>query len=325
MQFPHYHRPNAFVFLDDDSSYLETLASILPKEWPARFFTNAAQCMAYITQGQNTGWQNDMVAHQTLIDGWRANKSLIPAILEYWKNNGLRYGLTKVCVVDFSMPAMNGLHFLQQLPSWLTNRVLLTGKADEHIAVEAFNNGIIDRFVPKQTHQIGKHLVKVLTQLHDQPIAFYDGIWSNVLKKDQFAILQESTILRALKEIVEERQWVEYFVIPEPFGILALDQFSRAHWLQLELANDLASVADLAQSTGESLDAVRQIREGTHLPNTELIQALNVDEKTSVRPSFSIGQSKSLLGAHFRIFPEMTFGISHQQYLANWPPHSISE
>jgi hypothetical protein len=84
-------------------------------------------------------------------------------------------------------------------------------------------------------------------------------------------------------------------------------------------------VANLAESTGESLDVIRQIREGTHLPNTELIQALGVNEKPSLRPSFSIGQSKSLLGAHFRIFPEMTFGISHQQYLANWPPHNISE
>ena len=324
MRFPHYHRPNAFVFLDDDSSYLDTLASILPKEWPIQLFTNASRCLAYI-QEQNSAWDQDMLAHQGLINSWRSSESLIPAILEYWKSNGLRYGLTKICVVDFSMPAMNGLHFLQLLPGWLTNRVLLTGKADELIAVEAFNNGLIDRFVPKQTQQIGKHLVKILGELQDHPMAFYDGIWSGILKRDQYAILQESTVRRALKAIVKEQLWVEYFVIPEPFGLLALDMFSRAHWLQLELEKDLTAVADLASATGESADTIQKIQNGTHLPNTELIQALGTDEQPSIRPSFKVGHSNGLLGAHFRVFPETTFGISHQQYLSERPPHSISE
>jgi CheY-like chemotaxis protein len=318
MRFPHYHRANAFIFLDDDASYLDTLASILPKEWPIRLFTNANQCLSYI-QAQNTAWDTDMQAHQTLINGWRSNGSLIPPILEYWRSSELRYGLTNICVVDFSMPAMNGLNFLQLLPGWLSHRVLLTGKADEHIAVDAFNDGLIDRFIPKQTQQIGRHLVKLLTGLVNQPMAFYDGIWSSALKQDQYAILQESTVSHALKEIVEEKQWVEYFVIPQPFGILALDHFARVHWLQLELMKDLPALADLAQSTGESLEIVESIREGKQLLNAELLQALESDDKPSVRPSFRVGSSNNVLGAHFRIFANTTYGISYKQYVSNMP------
>jgi hypothetical protein len=161
--------------------------------------------------------------------------------------------------------------------------------------------------------------VKLLTGLVNQPMAFYDGIWSSALKQDQYAILQESTVSHALKEIVEEKQWVEYFVIPQPFGILALDHFARVHWLQLELMKDLPALADLAQSTGESLEIVESIREGKQLLNAELLQALESDDKPSVRPSFRVGSSNNVLGAHFRIFANTTYGISYKQYVSNMP------
>ena len=40
------------------------------------------------------------------------------------------------------MPAMNGLQVLGELVNWSGSRVLLTGRADEQIAVSAFNAGL---------------------------------------------------------------------------------------------------------------------------------------------------------------------------------------
>ena len=62
--------------------------------------------------------------------------------------------------------ALDGLKVLETLVDWPGSRILLTGQADEQIAVKAFNSGLIDQFVPKQTHDITRHLLGLF---HGQP------------------------------------------------------------------------------------------------------------------------------------------------------------
>ncbi len=323
MPFPLYHRPNALVFLDDDASYLETLALVIPQNWGVRLFTHVDDCLAHFQQ-QHTLWEADVWYHQELVNSWRAGGQLVPQMLEYWLSNSHRYSLTQTCIVDFAMPAMTGLDFLKLLDTWPTNRVLLTGKADELVAVGAFNDGLISNYVPKQHPYIGKHLTSVLSNLHLKPMDLHDGIWRSALKQEQYAVLQESTVKLELTTLARNRQWVEYVVVPAPFGILALDRHARAHWLQLELRNDLASMAELAESTGQPDAVVQKIREGSHLINTELLMALGSDEEAVTKTSFTIGSTQSLLGALFRIAPDKVYGKSYDEFIVSLPPRSVS-
>jgi CheY-like chemotaxis protein len=323
MNFPLYQRPNSLVFLDDDTSYLETLALVMPTDWCIRLFTHADDCLHHF-QKQNTLWEADLWNHQELVSDWRAGALLIPKILEYWISNTERYSLTQVCVVDFSMPSMTGLDFLKNLTVWPTQRVLLTGKADEMIAVGAFNSGLIDKFVPKQQANIGKYLTDLLTLQHLAPMKFHDGIWRSALTQEQYAVLQESTVKQELRKMAQEKQWVEYVVVPAPFGILALNRQARAQWLQLELRSNLPSVADLALASGETQSVIKQIQDGTHLINTELLIALGSEEKPTINTAFPIGISQSLLGAFFPILLDKKLGTTYHEFLSSLPPRAPS-
>jgi CheY-like chemotaxis protein len=322
MRFPLYHRPNALTFLDDDASYLETLALVIPQHWSVRLFTHADDCLAQLQQ-ENTLWEEDVRTHQTMVNDRHAGAALIPKILAYWSSHNQRHALTQTCVVDFAMPSMNGLDFLKQLPAWPANRVLLTGKADEFVAIAAFNEGLIHSFVTKQHPQIGKHLTHILTGQHRKPIDFHDSIWRSALTHEQYAMLQETTVRQDLHTLVSERQWVEYVVVPAPFGILALDQHARAHWVQLELRSDLEAAANLAQDTGQTSAVLQKICAGTHLLNTELLQALGSGDEPSIKTTFTIGNTGSLLGAHFRIEADTVYGVSHHEFLRSLPARSV--
>ena len=70
-----------------------------------------------------------------------------------------------VLLVDFAMPAMTGLEVLANLPDWMGCRVMLTGQADEHLAVNAFNSGYIDQFVPKQSPDVGMQISNVVQRM----------------------------------------------------------------------------------------------------------------------------------------------------------------
>ena len=323
MHFPLYHRPNSLVFLDDDASYLEMLALVMPADWSVQFFTHVDDCLAHFEQ-QHALWETDVWHHQQLVDHWRAGKLLIPEILEYWTASQHRYGLSQSCVVDFAMPAMTGIEFLKKLPVFPASRVLLTGKADEQIAIAAFNEGLISKFVPKQHYDIGKHLTAILSEQHQKPMDFHEAIWRSALKKEQYAALQDGAVQLDLHRLVREKQWVEYMVLPAPFGILALDKYANAHWLQLELRSDLVCAADLAQSTGQSSAMVQKIRQGTHFVNTELLMAMGSVEEARTAQTFDLGPTKGLLGAFFPFATHMTYGMGHSEFLTRLPSRAAS-
>jgi CheY-like chemotaxis protein len=324
MRFPLYQRPNALVFLDDDASYLEMLALVMPRNWCVRLYTHVDDCIEYLRQERGL-WEADVWSHQHIANNSRTGMSPIRQILSYWTNDTHRYGLTKIFIVDFSMPAITGLEVLNALPEWPPSRLLLTGKADEFIAISAFNQGLIDMFVPKQQPDVGKHLTGMLSNQNSKPLDSYEGIWRSLLKKEQHDVLQESSIQLHLLKLIQEKEWVEYVVVSAPFGILGLDKHAQAQWLQLELHNDLGVAVDLAQSTGQSTATVQKIRDGTHLLNTELLMALDSTDDVTMNPAFKIGDYENLIGAYFTVSQGAIKGVGHHQFLLSMLPRSVTQ
>jgi CheY-like chemotaxis protein len=322
MRFPLYHRPNALIFLDDDASYLEMLAMVMPKNWYVRLYTHADDCIQRMEQ-EHVLWEADVWSHHTMVNNWRAGMPLIPQILQYWQTHAERYDLTKICVVDYAMPAMTGLDVLKTMPVWPSNRILLTGKADELIAVSAFNEGLIDKFIPKQHPNVGHYLTGILIEQHAKPMDFYDGIWRGTFKQEQYAALQDDSVQLALIELLLNKGWIEYVVVAEPFGVLGLDSFGKPHWLQLELVAELSAAAELADSIGQDSSVVEKIRRGTHMTNSELLLTLHSDEAVSIAPTVHIGKPGTLLGAFFDIPGNPKQGSSYNEFMSSRPPRTV--
>jgi CheY-like chemotaxis protein len=324
MHLPLYHRPNAIVFLDDDASYLEMLAIVMPRNWCVRLYTHIDGCIRQLQQ-EHAQWEDDVWAHRQIAQTWKAGAPLVPLVLRYWQTHPHRYQLTKVCIVDFSMPAMTGLDVLKLLPATPLQRVLLTGKADELIAVTAFNQGLITRFVPKQHPQIGQHLTNVLTELNAAPLDLHESIWRDALKKEQSEALLELAVQQDLSHFIARMGWVEYFVLAEPFGILGMNANAQPQWLQLEQTRDLPEAADLALSAGQPEEAVQKIRLGTHLTNAELLMSIRIDAPVALAATFKIGHGDALLGALFDLPGTAAQGVGYNAYMASLPPRAVTE
>ena len=60
-----------------------------------------------------------------------------------------------VAVMDVAMPELNGMEFCRRITDPSIRKIVLTGKADEHVAVKSFNEGLIDRFI-RRIHPRGR-------------------------------------------------------------------------------------------------------------------------------------------------------------------------
>ncbi len=297
MSFPLFHRPGAIVFLDDDPDYLEMLAMVLPRQWHIKLYLRPQACINQLQQ-EPPLWEADAWAQQEIVDNWRAGSPLIPQILQYWATQDRRYDLSRVCVFDYAMPGMDGLQALSELTDWPGGRILLTGQADEHVAVSAFNRGLIDQFIAKQTPDISQHLISVVQRMLDRPLLQHTQTWRAALTQPQHALLQVPSVARQLSALAANT-WVEHVVIGQPFGILGMDADGAASWLQLEPAAGLAELAELAESQGVDAAAAAGIREGRHLVDLELQQALGHSAPPRLLPAFSVGHDGSVLAALF--------------------------
>jgi CheY-like chemotaxis protein len=325
MTFPLFHRPGTVVFLDDDPDYLEMLALVLPRQWHLQLFMRPTECIGYLLR-EPPFWEADAWNQQQLIELWREGKPLIPQILGYWSRYTERYALSRVCVVDFSMPGMDGLQALAELGDWPGSRVLLTGQADEQVAVRAFNRGLIDQFIPKQTPDISRRLVEAVERLLFTSHARHAQTWRSTLQPEQSSLLRAPGVDNWLTAFCA-KHWVEHVLIGEPFGVLGMDAGGKVGWLQLETREGLPALAELAVVAGVPAAGVEQIRAGAKLADIELRQALSSSQPPSLVNAFPIGEQAVLLGALFAV--EAPSGPdpdnSYSRWLSRQPKRQVQD
>lgn len=318
MTFPLFQRPGTVVFLDDDPDYLEMLALVLPRQWNVRLFSRPRDCIEKL-RGEPPTWEADAWLQQQIVDQWRAGRPLVPQILQYWAQSVERYALTRVCVVDYSMPEMDGLQVLSELSEWSGARVLLTGQADEQVAVNAFNRGLIEQFIAKQMPDMSRHLVNVMQRLLATPHPRHAQTWRATLKPEHNAVLRDLTVAAELAEFAA-RRWVEHVVIGEPFGILGMDAAGYASWLQLESPAGLPALAEVAVQAGLDAQAVDDIRHGRRLANVELGAAMQAP--VELAEAFTLGGQQHLLAAHFPLTQEPG-DAGYTRWLARQPRRQV--
>ena len=324
MSLSYYKSPGMVYFLDDDPDYLDMMALVLPRQWCVRLFLHPRDMLDALA-GEHAHWDTDAAAQQAIVTRWRRDQTaLVPQILDHWSLGPQRYGHPQVLLLDYNMPAMNGLQVLQVLGDWPGMRVLLTGQADEQLAVRAFNEGWIHQFLPKQTPDIAQHIAETVNRLQTQAGGRQSQIWRATLTPHQQALLRAPGVGAALARRLGER-WVEHVVIGEPFGVLGRTAGGAVQWLQLEPAGGLEELAEMAEAAVSSFGALAEIRQGRQLVDLDLRNSLGESvQAPRLATAFPIGQDEALLGAFFDLDDRrLAPATSYDAWLSSQPERAV--
>lgn len=154
---PYFH-PTTVVFVDDSIDFLSNLSLQLDAALAYRLFDSPSSALKYI----NNTKEARSLSHRffaTIKDTVSGSTTepvlhLDMAAIQQEVRNTERFAETAVVIVDYAMPQMNGIEFCEQIDSPHIKKVLFTGVADEEVAVRAFNEGIIDRFIRKSERDV---------------------------------------------------------------------------------------------------------------------------------------------------------------------------
>ena len=138
------------------------------------------------------------------------------------RNQQERFAHVSVIIVDYDMPGMNGIEFCRQLSEYPMKKIMLTGKATQAIAVEAFNGGLIDCFLLKHQEDISSTIREEVRIRQDD---YFDDITSSV----KFALslqspdpLDDDAFRDTFHRLRLKHNIVEYYLTARPEGVLMI-------------------------------------------------------------------------------------------------------
>lgn len=151
--------PTKIIFVDDDSRFLKNREGSLDDDTAVYgFFDNPRDALDFI---------NTFQSHLFVSPSFAVPEQKI-AHIHSLIDNADRYDEISTAIVDYNMPGMNGLEFFSQLKNPHIRKILYTGVADEKLAIDAFNQGLIDGYISKGNPNQEEILTRFMrdSQLH---------------------------------------------------------------------------------------------------------------------------------------------------------------
>lgn len=232
--------PSTVVFVDDNDSYLDALRRFFPDISTNLFFARPQTALPFIRQH----------AREHSLAFSPASASLSETGLERYVESSAerdiltrdsRFGEVAAVVVDFDMPGMSGVDFLSSISHLRCSKVLLTGVADETVAVKAFNAGIVDLYLRKTDTESANRLVHFLKDARNRHSS--ESGWVGL--GDNGMTYCDPRTRRVIDEVVAAEGIVEYYWRPEQDAILMFDRYGDPSVFVAWAENDWLSQGEI--------------------------------------------------------------------------------
>jgi CheY-like chemotaxis protein len=224
LSLPYFH-PSTVVFLDDNHQFLNDLELRLPGRMPYILHEDPSAALAEVNRCAATPTLANRCFSrlENKPDTWR--DSIIEfdvGLIEEEVNSVDRFHRTSVVVVDYAMPAMNGLEFCVRITDPYVKKLLLTGAADEKLAVGAFNDGLIDRFILKNQPDSLDLMLQFAEELQIAHFQHQQTVLAAALALNPPPFTRDPKLIDEIERVAREHSFIEHYLVGDPPGYLLL-------------------------------------------------------------------------------------------------------
>lgn len=246
--------PTTTVFVDDSRPFLENLSLQLAPDSAFVLYDAPAKALEVIN-GQNQGisFSQECFSRYPYREEFSSSSCVIDIDIdkvhhEVYNHN--RFGQKSVIVVDYVMPEMSGLEFCRNIQRSGLKKILLTGKADEKLAIRAFNEGLIERFITKNDNAALETLNRMIVELQDEYFTEIGAPLVNMLATGIYGFLRDPEFAKVFQEIKTERGVIEHYICCNPEGILMVNAAGITSLLIVCIEDDMQAHYEISLDQG---------------------------------------------------------------------------
>jgi CheY-like chemotaxis protein len=267
MKLPVHYHPTTTVLVDDSDTFLRSLSFQLDPAQPNISFHDTVAALDWFGSSVRCA---DLPLQVNFDDPRQSaeRRNVSVDMSRIWRISAQpkRFTIPSVLVVDYSMPQMDGVSFCQALQALPCKKILFTGAADERIAVDAFNRGLIDRYIRKSADDALDQLERELAALQKKFFLDHSETVREMLALHDFHFLKCSGIAGVVQELYSAHGFVEHYVFPNPSGILFFDRAGKPTLMIIETARGLHAQYEVARDSGAPPSLLLALEERRVLP-----------------------------------------------------------
>lgn len=261
---PFYH-PTRVVFVDDDRAFLNVLPLRLATGVPFMRFDSPSELIEELDSGRlkaelELDWWDSFPA-EGANRGTEQVVAFDKSLIFMRVFNRARFGLMSVLVVDYQMPEMSGLELCRRLAHLPCKRILLTGQADQAIAVDAFNEGLIDLYLPKLHPRLDVELKSAIRRFQFAYLEQATELIYQMLRAESPVAWGDSTFAHFFNGLCEAQGVVEYYAVTDPKGYLLVDSMGRARLMLVFGEEELSAQYESGAMSRAPAEVLSQIRD----------------------------------------------------------------
>ncbi|MBX9697072.1 MAG: hypothetical protein K2X53_03210 [Alphaproteobacteria bacterium] len=163
--------------------------------------------------------------------------------------------------MDYDMPGLNGLELCRQIESPSIQRIMLTGAATHQIAVDAFNEGIIDQFIQKNDVALFNKLQSAVVNAQAK---YFDIVTSDLVKQllleyPETEALKDPVFMEFFEKLLHKKRVTEYYLLDTMGSFLFLSDSGNLSALFIFNEETLEFQEDMIPKTDRTTDLAKEI------------------------------------------------------------------
>ncbi|WP_032112898.1 response regulator [Candidatus Paracaedibacter symbiosus] len=207
---PAFYFPTTVHLVDDEYEFLKEMKWTLdPSVATYNIFPDPQVVLEHIGAQQGEG---------TYINQWLKEGemgSIVAQVYDLYKQiySLQRFSQVSTVVVDYDMPLMNGLELCEKITSPHIQKILLTGAADDNLAIHAFNKGLIHGFIRKHDPNVIQLLEEFIKKGQQQFFQSLTKTYMTAVTMDrENTFLLQPEFVKLFERLVRENKVTEYYL-----------------------------------------------------------------------------------------------------------------
>ena len=262
--------PTTALLVDDNKRYLANMSLMLNSNTSYRLLDKPQQALDYLNQRSLANpFINRYLNRRSVIEKEIDSQQFTHINLEAIHKeifSPLRFDEISVVLIDYAMPSMNGLEFCRALADSPIKKALVTGQADHTIAIQAFNDGIIDRFIVKDTPNFFNIINETISELQQ---AYFQHISRSILSTLPSSVskcLHDPSFYELFQSLIQQHDIVEYYLLEASGSMLMLDKFAKPYWLIVKSGEDIETYYHIAVDNDAPEDICTALKNKHRIP-----------------------------------------------------------
>jgi CheY-like chemotaxis protein len=269
-KLPLFYFSPTICWVDDNQLFLDAANSLFKEDYNCLTFVKPADAIQFLTSYQSPYSKINFTREFTESDMFDTHNHLpvdinISEITQLANNASIRNEIA-ILVIDNNMPEINGIDICHNLKDSTYKKILLTGETGPIEVIDAFNHGIIDKFIAKDK-SVTEKLQKNISELSYQ--YFYD-ITKNLLshlEASRPSPLSDQAFIEFFHAWCESNQIKEFYLINRHGSFLAKDANGASTYFIVmgeQAKNEFLHLND--DALDKAGDLLNQVSRGESIP-----------------------------------------------------------